>query len=299
MSWLLFSTLAYLLFAVVFLIDRYLLVSRIPDAKTYVFFTGVPSIIVLVIIPFIGFFFPHWTVILLGISAGFVFGLSLYALYRALSICESSRIVPAIGAITPIFSFILIAIFSKGQEALSMAEVPAFLLLILGTFLISREKNSPLRYLKFALPTAFFTAWYFVLTKYVFNSLSFWNGFFWIKIGFFLCAVAFFFLFKSLRGKSFKEGKKMFNNNFLFFGVNKVMGAGAGLLQTYAIFLAPLSGIAIINAMQGVQYVFLLILTIIFAKHIHEQASWKIMFKKGAATIMIVVALAYLVLIHA
>ena len=61
--------------------------------------------------------------------------------------------------------------------------------------------------------------------------------------------------------------------------------------QNWAIFLAPLAFLAIINALQGVQYVFLLIFAVLlslkFPQILKEEISREIIFQKVVAILLI------------
>ena len=69
------------------------------------------------------------------------------------------------------------------------------------------------------------------------------------------------------------------------------MGAGASILQNWAIFLAPLVYVAIINALQGINYAFLLVfiifLSLKFPKILKEEVSREILFQKIIAILLI------------
>lgn len=269
MSWLFLTILSYLILAIVFLIDKYLLVNYIISPKVYSFYVGILGISTLVLIPFVNFSVPKFSQILLSFMAGSLFILALFWLYKGLILFDLSRIIPAIGGLIPIFSFGLIYLFSFGKETLSFLEIIAFLFLVLGIVLITLKKDSfiTLKSFKISFLAAFLFSLSFVLTKYVYLSQSFWSGFIWIKIGGVLTGFCFFLLFQEVRKEisfkkvfAFKQRKSLkITSIFLF---NQSLGAVSGILQNFAIFLAPLSYIALINALQGVQYLFLLILVI-------------------------------------
>jgi drug/metabolite transporter (DMT)-like permease len=65
------------------------------------------------------------------------------------------------------------------------------------------------------------------------------------------------------------------------------LGAGAFVLQNWGISLVPLTSLVFINALQGTQYLFLLILTTIFS-------SEKIILQKIIAVLLICAGLAFL-----
>lgn len=90
-------------------------------------------------------------------------------------------------------------------------------------------------------------------------------------------------------------GKGFQKKTFGLFAANQVAGAGASLLQNWAIALAPLAYLSIINALQGVQYAFLFILTTVFSlkfpQIIKERISRKIIIQKIIAILLIGVGL--------
>jgi hypothetical protein len=244
-----------------------------------------------VFIPF-GFFLPSPEKIFISFLAGafFVFGLYLY--YSLVKNFEISRIAPAVGGIVPILTFLFIYIFSKGQAVFSTKEIISFLLLIFGSVLIVIEKSKGIfgKSFIFSLGAAFYFALYFVLAKYTYTSLHFVNGFIWIRFGSFLAALIFLFS-KEVRAQiSFKPRQQGIKTMGLFIG-NQIAGGLGNILQNWAIALAPLLFVAFINALQGVQYAFLLIFTILFSlrfpKILKEEFSKKILFQKIIAILLI------------
>src|SRR4030042_1839209 len=266
MLWLIITISAYFILAVVFLIDKYLLVGPIPNPKIYAFYVGVLGIFVLLIVPFIGFYFPNSFEFFLALISGASFTYGIYWFFKALKLFESSRIVPAVGGILPIFTFLLIFIFSKGKETLTALGFLSFILLILGSFLITYEKTKEisLKSLKMSLVAAFLFALSFVSAKYIYLSAPFLVGLVWIRIGGCLAALT-FLLSRGLWEEIFKEKITFQRKTFLIFISNQAAGAGGNILQNWAVALAPLIYVAFINALQGIQYVFLLIFTVLLS----------------------------------
>ncbi|MDP2864268.1 MAG: hypothetical protein Q8N73_01245 [bacterium] len=300
MSWLSVAILAYLIFAVVSLIDKYLLAGPIPDPKVYTFYIGALGVLVLFLAPFVGFSVPQPSQIILSLLAGAIFIYGLFWLYKALRDFEISRVVPAIGGILPLFTLGLVYIFSAGKETLGYFEFFAFILLILGSILITHERSKKISFksLQISAIAAFFLALSFVLTKYVYLVQPFWSGFIWIRIGGFLMAIFFFLLFKEIREEIFKKKVSFKKRTIGVFLSNQAMGAGASILQNWAIFLAPLAYVSIINALQGINYAFLLVfiifLSLKFPQILKEEISKKILFQKIIAILLIVAGLAFL-----
>lgn len=293
MPWILFAILSYCILAIAFLMDKYLLTVRIPNPKLYAFYTSFLGVFIFVISPFVNFYIPPFPQLILALLAGIVSVLALFCFYQTLQLFETSRVVPAIGAILPLLTLGLIYIFSIGKETLTLLEIPVFTMLVLGSVLITYERSAriSLSSFKFSAITAFFFALDFVLTKYVYLSQPFWNGFIWMGAGGFLMALCFFVLSKEIREEIFKRQTTFKTKTAFTFLLSKIVGGGAGLLQNWAIFLAPVVGVAIINALQGVQYAFLLILTVFlslkFPNVFKEKITKEIIFQKIIAILLI------------
>jgi len=297
MTWLTIAISAYFILAIVFLVDKYLLTKAIPNPRVYVFYVGVLGISALVLVPFVGFYLPEFPQLILGLLSGAVFIYGLFWLYKTLQLFEPSRVVPAIGGLTPLFAFGLIYIFTLGQETLSLKELVAFILLVLGSVLITvkKEKITNIKSLKLSALTAFLLALSFVLIKYVYLAQPFWNGFIWRCIGGFLMAICFFIFFPDIKKEIFKrKGNSQTGaskKTAVIFLSNQAAGAGATILQNWAIALAPLIYVPFVNALQGTQYAFLFILTIILSlkspEILKEEISQEVILQKIIAIFLI------------
>lgn len=299
MSWLLITIISYFLFAIVALIDKYLLIGPIPNPKLYASLVGISRILILVFVPFIGLDIPNSAQLILSLLAGGTFICALFWLFKALQLFEPSRIVPAVGGLAPIFSMALIYLFSGREETLRMQDFSAFILLVLGSFLITYQKSKKisLSSLKISILAAFFLALFFVLAKYVYLGQSFFQGLIWISVGSFLGGLL-LLLNKEVRKGLFTVKTTIQKKTAVVFFSNQIMGASAHVLQNWAIALAPLIYVAAINALQGVQYVFLLFFTIFlslkFPQIIKEEISKKILLQKISAILLIGIGLAML-----
>lgn len=293
MTWLLITILAYFLLAVVFLVDKHLLVSAIPNPKVYAFLTGIAGVFLLALIPFVNFYIPDNYQLILSFFAGGSFVFALYYFFKALQIFNVSQVVPAIGALSPLFTFILVYVFSFGREALSLSGIFSFILLIAGSILITinKEKSVTLVSLKLSFLAAFLFSLSFVLTKYVYLSQPFLNGLIWTRMGGVLAAMIFFIFCPDIKKSIFFPKNNLSQKTLGIVTANQLVGAGAGLLQNWAIALAPLAYIAFISALQGTQYAFLLVLTIFlsikFPKILNEEISKEILFQKIIAILLI------------
>ena len=329
--WLTLALLSYFFLAVSSFIDKYLLGGALPSPKTYVFYTGFFSLAVLLIIPLgilasLGvlapiqsffplsidfskvFFIPSLSLIFLSLLTGFCIILSLYVYYKGAEIFEISRISPAVGGLTPVFVLLLtflvstlplsLSSFEKGR--LTIYHYLAFALLILGSISLSiqRKKIATLTSLKISLASAFFLGLYFILMRIVYLFLPFWVGFIWIRIGMFLTAFS-FIAFPEVREELFRKKKGFFREKIaLPLLVGKTFGGVGSFLQNGAVFLVPLMYLPLINALSGLQYIFLLMLATTlyfkFPKVLKEQVSGEALFQKILGVFIIAVGLALL-----
>ena len=291
--WLTVAVAAYLILAVVFLVNKYLLAGPLPNPKVFTFYVGILGILVLLIIPFTGFFIPSSFQIFLSLLSGALFIYALFWQYKALHLFEVSRVIPAIGGLVPLFSFGLVYLFSAGKETLSFLEIIAFLLLVSGSILITFKRRSliTLKSLRVSVLAAFLFSLSFVLAKYVYLEQTFWNSFIWMRIGGFLFALCFFLFFKEIKREVFARRVGLAPKTALIFLTSQAAGAGALILQNWAIFLAPLVFLAVINALQGVQYAFLLIFAVLlsvkFPRILKEEVSKEVIFQKIIAILLI------------
>jgi drug/metabolite transporter (DMT)-like permease len=298
MSWLLITICFYLILAVVFLVDKYLLTASIPDPKVFTFYVGVLGILALLLVPFVGFRVPAPSQITLALLSGAVYVFALFWFYKCLRLFEASRVIPAVSGLLPLFTFGMVYAISFGREVPSFPKIAALILLILGTFFMTMEKEKfvNLRSLGLSAIAAFFFALSFVLLKYVYLEQPFWSGFIWTKIGGFLMALCFLIFTREVRGEIFQKKFNVKSGTIVIFIANQAAGGVAGILQNWAFFLAPLAYVAIINSLQGIQYVFLLIFTVLlslkFPGILKEEISGKVIFQKIVAILFIGAGLA-------
>ncbi|MBU4481085.1 EamA family transporter [Patescibacteria group bacterium] len=298
MLWLIVAISSYFLFAAVALVDKYLLGGLIPSPKVYVFYVGIFGILALVLIPF-GFLIPAPSQILLALSVGAFHILGVFAYFNGLKNFEASRVIPAIGGLAPLFTLGLTYLLLGENETLSFIEITAFILLILGSILISWEKskNITLKSLQISALAAFLFSLYYVLAKLVYLEQPFISGFIWTRLGAFLIAIIFLFS-KEVQEEIFVKRKTFKLKTWGIFLPNVAAAGGAFFLQNWAIALAGVTYVAVISALIGVQYVFLLFFAIVislkFPKVLKEDISKKTIFQKTFAVLLLGAGLAIL-----
>lgn len=289
MSWVLIAVIAYLLNAIAVVVDKFLLSKKIPNPAVYAFFIATLSLGALILIPF-GFQLYSIIQIIIAISAGILFTFALLYMFKALSSNEASRITPFMGGLQPIFIFILALLFL--DESLSLQQLIAFAIIISGTVLVSLQKNSEpgnkKAYIFATIATVLFAISY-TINKYVFVHQDFISGFVWTRVGSFIGAMT---LLLSATNRQdikteIKAPKKDAGALFLF---GQIAGALSFILVNYAISISP--SVALVNALQGLQYIFLLIIVFSlswkFPKLLEEKMTSIIIIKKIIATLLII-----------
>lgn len=289
-SWLLVIILAYLFFSLSNLGDKLILAGP-PQPSSYTFYIGVLGLVFALCIPFVGISIPQTNILLWIIAEAVVNVLGLYTLYSALEKYEVSKVITTIGVTQSIFIFALTWVF-WGIQPIGVFDIIAFILLILGSMIISSERNfrKTEDYLKITLLSSFLFSLDYIFSKIVFLSYPFLQGFIWMRICIFLL-VMFFLLSKSARKEIFRKqnfAKTKAKTMFIF---TQISGGLANVMQAFAIFLAPIAFLPIVNSLRGLQYVFLFIMTMFlsffFPKILKESLTEKAIFQKIISTILI------------
>jgi hypothetical protein len=108
-----------------------------------------------------------------------------------------------------------------------------------------------------------------------------------------------FLLSRNSRKEIFEKKGILDKKTMSLFICSQASGGLANILQSFAIFLAPVAFLPIVNSLRGVQYIFLFLMTlflsIFFPKILKEEISKKIIFQKIVSIILIVAGLALLV----
>lgn len=298
-SWIFIIILSYIFFGLFSLGDK-LLLSGPVSPRVYTFYVGLLNGLAIVLVLFSPLIIPTPQQLAWIILNAVVFILGLYVMFLALEKFEVSRVMPTIGALQPIFIFFVAWAFF-GLQPINAKDFLAFVALLAGTIVIAKEEHVIMRgqYAFLTLIASLFFSLDYVVAKIVFSELSFLQGLIWVRI--WVCLLILVFLFsKSFRAELFAQRQKATKNNALLFFATQSSGALATLLQSFAIFLAPVGYLAIMNALRGVQYVFLFSVTLtfsaIFPRIFKEDVSHKIIIQKSLAIMLIITGLAILVI---
>ena len=280
MTWIFLAVGAQLINAIVAILDKYIVsdTGHMPRPFVYAFYTCLlsGSWIIIFSLGFLPISLPGVTlpsfsnikaptldVIGLAFFASYTFFMALVSMFTALKEADASDVIPVVGAISALSSF------SLGYFLLDVHLSPNFVwgiaLLATGTFLASRLQF-PWKVAMNALHGGIFFGLYYIAIKGLFNMTSFDNGFFWSRIAFVLFALSLLLVpsyFEKIREQT-KTTRK--STGLLVLG-NKIL-AGVGTLLILK--ATDLGDVAVVQALGGLQFVFILVIGILFARLIPE-----------------------------
>ncbi len=309
MSWILTALSAYFFLAVANLFDKFLVDNVLPSSKAYAFVVCLFGGLLFLAAPwFLEWPGVYW--LMINIVAGFIFAIALWTLYEALRRGEAARTLVFIGGLTPVFSIIFSILFFKEQFSFSewlgiftlligiavVALLPqqrSFLARLMKKLRLTQDVKSG--YLIFAAVSAFAYASYFILTKYAYSSQPFASAFIWTRLG-----AAIFVLLFLIRRQDREDVLQIFNKKKKtkkggLVVINQIIGSAGFILQNYAI---SLGSVALVNALQGVQYAFLLVLStglaLLSPRLLKETFSWRIFLQKSVAVLIIALGLYFI-----
>ena len=305
MLWLLIAIIGRFIDAWVAIIDKLILKHTVFKPASYAFFTGIFSIFT------VGFIIPiSWVIKSFGVFAvpdlplmffdffiGIVLFFAIFSLFSAFHLTEASRAATFIGSLVPIFTLCL-SFFILGEK-LPENYIWSFAFLILGTFIIALSGKS-FRIggaLPYALLSAFLWALFFVLMKKVFGIQSFTTTLFWMELGLVIGALL-FLLKPAARAEIFKSSVAVpaKKSHIALFVLNKLLGRVSSLL---IIFAVSLGNVTMVNALEGIKYVFVFLIAILFSaifpKILKEELSFPIILQKVLAIILIGIGILMLV----
>lgn len=302
--WFIIVILAHIFYAFIFIIDKYIISRSLPHPVVYSFYIGVLGFVILVLIPF-SFSFPSFNQIILILIAGAAQVAGWVFMYKALNKGEVSRVIPFIGGFIAIFTLILSTFLIN--ERLTAEQLVAFVFLVLGGLILSVRKRGVLEksfkgiivrqkgVFGLAFLAALLFAIFWVITKYIFLDTTFITGLIWMRTGAALVALT-LLIPKKNRKLIFKKTEKLKPRTIKFVFASRGLSVLGGLGIYLAVFLGS---VTLTNSLQGLQYVFILLLAfLLFKKYpsLKEQFSKEIIIQKIIAIVIIGIGLAILVI---
>lgn len=305
MLWVLLAIVAHAGNALVFVVDKSLLggKSRVSDPLLYTFYSAVLAGAAALLLIFdyvpLTMFVVIWSAL-----AGGLYIVALWFFFTALKKGEPSRVVPIAGSAVPAFTLLLAVVFLG--EVLSGRHLMAVLLLIVGGVLLSVRllgtKGLTASVLVGAVVSGLFFAGYYAVMKHIYeNTDAFLAVFAYSRVVQAVVAVVLLFpvllLVRTSAGVNAPLDKGGLGGvvSIVFIG-NKTLAAGAFILLNYAI---SLGSVTVVNALQGTQYVWLLLLaaavSVWWPKLFREELSRVAVWQKVGGVVLVSVGLVLLV----
>jgi len=272
MWWLAYALLAHVMNAGVFVVDKSLLASdsKISQPARYAALSGLVAAGAAVLL-LISYASPTTAVVGWSLLAGMFWVAALWFFFVALSAGDPSVVVPLSGSAVPVFTWVAASLFLG--ERLGGTILMAIALLIVGGLVLSMRLSStvkvPAAVITAAVVSGLFFALYFATVKYIYDFFTpFLAAFAYNRMGvgvvaLLLLAVIWARQPKKNKGKKAGWARRSTGLVLVIFLFSKVIATGALLLQNYAI---SLGSVTIVNALQGTQYLFLLLLALVISR---------------------------------
>jgi drug/metabolite transporter (DMT)-like permease len=304
--WIMTAISSYFISAGIHIADKFLLSNKVHSSIVYAFFVGIWSVFNIFLL-FLDPWMPGVSQMAVDLSAGFLFLVTLVFWYKALHQSEATRVVPIVGALVPIFCLVLSAFFL--DETISNQQFIAFFILIFGGVLISVRKTEiylvhkvyerikvifgdllgkisaqyrPTRRLLFnSFLSALLFSVFYVYMKYIYLHQPFIGAFAWSRMGSFIGAML-ILLVPSWREKIKEhQGEAKKPKNLAFFLGVRILASVAFIILNLAI---SRGNVAMVNALQGTQYLFLIIFVLLissrFPRILKEELGRGVMLQK-------------------
>ncbi len=304
MGWIAYTLGGYFFNAVTSIFDKFLLSGRIKEPCVYAFYVAILSLFAIMFVPF-GVQIIPWQTIVVFVISGVLFLYGLVAFYNAVKRSEISRVAPLVGITISVIAGVASLAFGPAAN-ISFSPLNFFSLFLLlgGAFLIAFDlplkPNDAL--MKSTLLAGALMALSLIFLKTGYRNADFINGLVWSRLGFVIGGFSLFFIpeYRAAILESAHAMTETNKENFItgsLFIMNKVFGAVATFLLTYAAYLGP---ITFIQALNGVQYAFVLLLALplsFYFPHIFEE---KLLFWDWAqkAVAVILIALGMWLAVH-
>ncbi len=247
------ATTAHGLIGVSLIWDKVLLKRRgTQNLLSYVFWLGAISVFGLILIGF-GFKMPSLEMAGMAFAAGALDLIASFFYYSALKSGEASEELAAMGGFAPVATALIAIPLLKAPVG---GELPGFLLLCAGGFLMFFAEKTPLKKM---LPRIVLAAGGFglmnVLQKIVFNHTNFVSGYVFFTLGT-TAASAAMLVPSSWRHQIFQQSREAEPKSKFWYMVNRFLAGVGSFLVVFAVSRANPS---LVQAISGVRYVIIFI----------------------------------------
>lgn len=282
MHWILLATVGQFMNAIVAVLDKYIVSDEkvMPRPFVYAFYscllTGFWAVIFFVglIPPFdalgvpslANVQFPTIQVISMAFLTAYTFFMALVSMYDALRHSDAAVVMPIIGTISALATFGLSYIFLDVN--LSQGHIIGILMISFGTLLIAKALPEWSVVLH-VVHSGIFFALHYITMKGLFLETSFDDGFFWSRISFVLFALS-LLMVPVYWDKIKEQSKSTTKKTGVIVLTTKVLAGVSAFLLLKA---TDLGEVSVVQALDGVRFVFILIITTLFAHWLPSSAT--------------------------
>ncbi len=282
MSWLLLASLGQFFNAIVAIFDKYIVSDEkvLPRPFVYAFYSCLLTaawglVYLLALVPGLaGLGFPSLQnvqmptleVVAMSFLAAYTFFIALVSMYSSLKKADASSTMPIIGSISALASFGLSYLFLDVK--LPDNFIIGIILLSVGTMLVAQTLPKTTVVVQ-VFHSGLFFALHYITMKGLFLETSFDDGFFWSRVGFVLFTLslllvpAYFDKIKEqTRGTTKKAGAIVLLTKIL-----------AGVSSFMLLKATDMGDVSVVQALGGLQYVFILLISILFAHWLPASAT--------------------------
>lgn len=201
---------------------------------------------------------PSIQVVGMSFLAAYTFFIALVSMFDALKRADASNTMPIIGSVSALSSFGLSYLFLDVQ--LHDNFIIGVALLAVGTMLVAQTLPRVDTMVQ-VFHSGLFFALHYITMKGLFDETSFDDGFFWSRIGFvvftlsLLLIPAYFDKVRTVTGQTTKK------TGVIVLGAKVLAGVAAFMLLK----ATDMGEVSVVQALGGLQYVFILLISITFA----------------------------------
>lgn len=284
MNWIWLIVIAQFLNAIVALVDKFIITSKkVSKPYVYTFYTcilsalsiliftlsGIPIPFADVVIPSIADVgYPSVALIILSLISATTFFVALNAMFISLSDNDASDVVPVIGAVSAVSTFFLGAYFIGGE--ITSKSLLGFVFLVIGTLIVSHFRFD-LKTFFLTLFAGLFFGFHTIIIKLIFFETNYSNGFFWSRLAMVIVALA-TLVWPDFRKRIFKKGQRTTKSGNLWILGNKTIAGIVAIIMFKAI---ELGDVAVVQALGGLQFLFILLIAFAIHPHIKRHVGEK------------------------
>ncbi len=281
LPWILLATAGQFINAIVAFLDKYIVSDEtaLPKPFVYAFYSCLLTGGWMVIY-FIGYLpgmrelgVPHLSnitspsiqVVGMAFLSAYTFFMALVSMYSALRSAEAVNVMPVIGSISALSSFGMVYLFLN--MSLPTNFVWGIVVLSLGTLLVAQTLPH-IDTILHVVHSGVFFALHFITMKGLFQETSFDDGFFWSRVCFVLFALSLLLVptyYKKIREQTGTTSRK----TGVLVIVTKVL---AGIAAFLILKATDMGDVAVVQALDGVKFVFILLVSIFFGALLPDTA---------------------------